>query len=188
MGGKGEDVRNQDGKLVAEGKSGTEERVLGSSSNYKTCPAPRRESSSEQPAIAVLLVLTKVSLATGKRGRSPMPGICLALRVIYFFKNQWEVTQSGSTPGLRFLQHRARGGLQLMRSSQAWPVLLTSCRLTWPWRSVEQGELRGWFMVGTQQGPELRGGTGSSPAGPRLVGYSCRTTTDQSSIPQFPPQ
>lgn len=43
-------------------------------------------------------------------------------------------------------------------------------------------------MVGTQQGPELRGGTGSSPAGPRLVGYSCRTTTDQSSIPQFPPQ
>lgn len=73
MEGKGEDMRNQDGKLVAEGKSETEERVLVSSSNYKTCPDPRRESSSELPAIAVLLVLTKVSLATGKRGHSQMP-------------------------------------------------------------------------------------------------------------------
>lgn len=40
MEGKGEEMRNQEGKLVAEGKLGTEERLLGSSNNYKTSPAP----------------------------------------------------------------------------------------------------------------------------------------------------
>lgn len=87
MEGKGEEMRNQEGKLVAEGKSGTEERLLGSSNNYKTFPAPQRESSSELPVIVVTVVFTKVSLVTGKHRHSQMPGICLAIRVTYCFKN-----------------------------------------------------------------------------------------------------
>lgn len=87
MEGKGEGKRNQGGKLVAKGKSRSEERLFASSSNYKTSAAPRRESSSELPVIAVTLVLIKVSLATGKHRHSQMPGICLALRVIYCFKS-----------------------------------------------------------------------------------------------------
>jgi len=74
-------------ELVAKGKSWSEQRLFGSSSNYKTSPAPRRESSSELPVIAVTLVFIKVSLATGKHRHSQMPGICLALRVTYCFKN-----------------------------------------------------------------------------------------------------
>lgn len=87
MEGKGEEMRNQEGKLVAEGKSGTEERLLDSSNNYKTSPAPRRESSSELPVIVVTVVFIKVSLATGKHRHGRMPDICLALRVTYCFKN-----------------------------------------------------------------------------------------------------
>lgn len=101
MEGKGEEKRNQGGKLVAKGKSGSEERLFGSSSNYKTSPAPRRESSSELPVIVVTLVFIKVSLATGKHRHSQMPGICLALRVSYCFKNRkWNAARNWSTPGL----------------------------------------------------------------------------------------
>lgn len=53
MEGKGEEKRNQGGKLVAKRKSGSEERLFGFSSNYKTSPAPRWEGSSELPVIAL---------------------------------------------------------------------------------------------------------------------------------------
>lgn len=56
MEGKGEEKRNQGGKLVAKGKSGSKERLFGFSSNYKTSPAPRWEGSSELPVIAVTSV------------------------------------------------------------------------------------------------------------------------------------
>lgn len=87
MEGKGEEKRNQGGKLVAKGKSGPEERLFGSFSNYKMSKAPRRDSSSELPVAVVTPVFIKVSLATGKHRHSQMPGICLALRVTYCFKN-----------------------------------------------------------------------------------------------------
>lgn len=73
MEGKGEEKRNQGGKLVAKEKSGSEERLLGSSSNYKTLPGPR----SKLPVIAVTLVFIKVILATGTHRHSQMPGIWL---------------------------------------------------------------------------------------------------------------
>lgn len=80
---------------------GLKKDFFGSSSNYKTSPAPRRESSSELPVIVVTLVFIKVSLATRKHRHSQMPGICLALRVTYCFKNcKWNAAQSWSTPGL----------------------------------------------------------------------------------------
>lgn len=69
MEGKGEEKRNQGGKLVAKGKSGSEERLFGSFSNYKMSKSPRRDSSSELPVAVVTPVFIKVSLATGKQAQ-----------------------------------------------------------------------------------------------------------------------
>lgn len=103
--------RNQGRKLVAKEKSGSEDRLFGFSSNYKTSPAPRWEGSSELPVIAVTLVFIKVSLATGKHRHSQMPGICLAPRVTCCFKTANEMQpQVGAHQDLSFVQqHRDEG-------------------------------------------------------------------------------
>lgn len=97
--------------MVAKEKSGSEDRLLGFSSNYKTSPAPRWEGSSELPVIAVTLVFIKVSLATGKHRHSQMPGICLAPRVTCCFKTPNEMQHKvGAHQDLSFFQqHRDVG-------------------------------------------------------------------------------
>lgn len=96
--------------MVATEKSGSDDR------HFLAFPAITKPpqlpgSSRELPVIAVTLVFTKVSLATGKHRHSQMPGICLTPRVTCCFKTANERQHKvGAHQDLSFFQqHRDVG-------------------------------------------------------------------------------